>query len=629
MKYTRGLMLGLGVFMSIFILATMVFAEGEVITTLLPTKSTPDSGQLRIAADDSDPIKSIATARLVFDLSPIPKTATIRRVTLRLVGQPAKRPANPQVVQIFPDSSDKSVGSWTATGGRSVFQALTDKLLEKVKEALKNNKETLSFTLSSRSRLSDWQYYSMAAYGGTSSNKPRLIIEYTPPQTWLDREQVSDTTKTRWKYSPQPTNVTVKPILVDTDTIISNPVFYDGGIYLFVQPSSQKTMLYALYPGGRTRWKKEIKERPGSHALVSSAGRLYSVGENRIVIYDLEKDGAEIKKVSLGDFKPALRPTLGVDGSLYAMPSGSGYIYGFNPDPQELWRYHSDKTQLAMASRLTLSPDAGRYAYVLTKVGKETHPVRITTATGDAESYRLGVTKTDNGNETEKNLDLGFTGFYRPVVIKGPQQDYVFLSAYTEQNGMLLAYSGSEVVWWEEGTVSQPIVVRGNVEWGKGRVFAVQSGEFRGYDESNGNKECASSEKGIAATSNLVKDGEDNVYFWNNGILLGYTKGCKQILSQKLAKLPENLELMFAPDGTLYARTEGNALRSITPSRANLNVVQEQLKTDTIYSAGTVHVAANLQIESEHVILKAEKSISFGTGVSVKKGASVRCRIGF
>ena len=623
MKYARMIILGPVVLISISIFATPVFAEGEFITTLL-AKPTGVSGWLKISADDSDPIKSIDEARLSFGLSPIPAAATISKVTLRLVGQPAKSPANPQLVNIFPDGSDKSVGSWTATSDKSVFQVSTEDLRVQVDQALKANKE-LSFRLSSRSRLSDWQYYSMSECGKTSSNMPRLIIEYKPPQALLEREQARDTTKTRWKFFPQSSNVTIKPFLDKVTAIISNPVFYDGGIFLFAQPSSQETMLYALYPGGGNRWDPQpIQIRPGSHALVTNSGRLYSIGEDRFVIYDLEKEGTLIKNVDKGDFKPALRPTAGADGSLYAMPSGSGYIYGFNPDPQELWRYRSDDTKLADASRITFSPDAGRYAYALTKIGSKTRPVRIDSATGNADVYNLPIVKIKrDGQETDKDLGLGFKGFHRPVAIKGPQQDYVFLSAYTEQSGILLAHSGGDVIWWQEGKVSQPIV-----DWGEETVFAVQSNMFRGYDKFNGKQICASSETGIAATSNLLKDGEDNVYFWNNGVLLGYTKDCKNFLSQE-AELPKDLELMFAPDGTLYARTNQNRLYTITPTQNQVTIAQNNLQTDTIYSAKTIQVVANLKVTSEKVILKAENSISFGTGISVKKGASVRCRIGF
>jgi len=114
-------------------------------------------------------------------------------------------------------------------------------------------------------------------------------------------------------------------------SIISNPVFYDGVMYLFAQPSSQLTKLYALKLGGGNLWEpKAIESTPGSHALVSPAGRLYSVGEEGVVLYDLKQEGAKIRNVSIANFKPALRPTLGEDGSLYAMPPGA--LFGFNPD---------------------------------------------------------------------------------------------------------------------------------------------------------------------------------------------------------------------------------------------------------------------------------------------------------
>ena len=51
-----------------------------------------------------------------------------------------------------------------------------------------------------------------------------------------------------------------------------------------------------------------------------------------------------------------------------------------------------------------------------------------------------------------ENLDLGFTSYTRPVVTKGPEQDYVFTGASTAQSGYLLAriretrWSGGETV---------------------------------------------------------------------------------------------------------------------------------------------------------------------------------------
>jgi hypothetical protein len=596
-------------------------ASAEVTTTLLPTRSeslpADQDKMLRIKADENN--KPEIRVRLTFNLGVLPVGATIKKATLQLVAPRGSEVQEVQEVQIFPDGGMQPVGRWTSRTDKCCsFAASSDSLRQTVEDAFVG-KKPLFLTLQSISTRSDWRYYSMADYGGTAANKPRLILEYVLPTALLEREQERDTTKTRWKFFPQPSNVGVKPFLSNL-TIISNPAFYDGGIYLFAQPSSQKTMLYALYAGGGNRWgPKEILVRPGSHALVSSAGRLYSVGEDRVVIYDLENEGMAIKSVDRQDFKPALRPTLGPDGSLYAMPSGSGYLYGFNPDPQELWRYRSDATKLADASRVTLSPDAGRYAYVLTKVGKETHPARIDAATGSPVVYDLKV-KTNESHD----LDLGFKGFHRPLAIKGRQADYVFLAAYTDQNGLLLAQSGGEVIWWKEGPVSQPIV-----DWQENNVLAVQNGSFRAYDKFSGKEVCSSAETNLATTSNLVMDGDGDVYFWNNGSLLGYANDCKNILQQKLSGLPQHLELLFAPDGTLYARTDRNDLYTITPTVKEVTLEKANLHTDTIYSAEAIKVAPNLRVETgTNLFLKAQDHISFGPGFTIMRGASLRCRTG-
>jgi hypothetical protein len=618
MKRVRVRMLVAAISLLLPVPGGLAVASAEVTTTLLPTTSesvpADQDKLLRIKADENN--KPEIRGYLTFDLGALPVGATIKKATLQLV---ASRGSEVQEVQIFPDGGTQPVGRWTSRIDRCcTFAASSDPLRQRVEEAFAAKKR-LSLMLQSISTRSDWRYYSMADYGGTSANKPRLILEYVLPSALLEREQESDTTRTRWRFFPQPSNVRVQPFLANV-TIISNPAFYDGGIYLFAQPSPQKTMLYALYPGGGNRWgPKEIQVRPGSHALVSSAGRLYSVGEDRVEIYDLGNEGATVKSVDLGDFKPAIRPTLGPDGSLYAMPSGSGYIYGFNPDPQELWRYRSDATKLADASRVTLSPDAGRSAYVLTKVGTETHPVRIDAATGSPVVTDLKV-KTNESHD----LDLGFKGFHRPLAIKGRQADYVFLAAYTDQNGLLLAQSGGDVTWWKEGPVSQPIV-----DWEENNVLAVQNGSFRAYDKFSGNEVCSSAEANLATTSNLAMDGDGDVYFWNNGTLLGYASDCRNILQQKLSGLPQHLELLFAPDGTLYARTDHNDLYAITPTVKEVTLAKANLHTDTIYSAEAIKVAENLQVETgTNLFLKAQGHISFGPGFGVKQGASLRCRTG-
>jgi hypothetical protein len=59
-----------------------------------------------------------------------------------------------------------------------------------------------------------------------------------------------------------------------------------------------------------------------------------------------------------------------------------------------------------------------------------------------------------------------------------------------------------------------------------------------------------------------------DLYLWSKGMLVGYRRNCERFFKQQLA-LPEKLELLFAPNGALYARTLSDELYSITPSGPN------------------------------------------------------------
>jgi hypothetical protein len=220
-----------------------------------------------------------------------------------------------------------------------------------------------------------------------------------------------------------------------------------------------------------------------------------------------------------------------------------------------------------------------------------------------------------------------FTAFHRPIVVKGPEQDYVVVGAYSQSDGTLSVFSGGEVRWEKPGPVSQPIVDRD----GK-RVFAVQNGRLQAYDILNGAVLRTSTETDLGATSNLVLDGEDNVYFWNNGTLLCYQNSCQALFRQPVGNLPKDLELLFSPDGTLYVRTAAQQLFSLTPlaNQALLTLEQAQVQTNTIYGADSIRVANNVRVSQEmRLVLKAEKTISFNPGFSVQQGAQLRCQIRF
>jgi outer membrane protein assembly factor BamB len=647
MKSIHAILLSLLLSIGLLPFTVETLAETRVTITLLPDKAvseptTDDDRLLKISADGSS--KPTSEARLGFDLSAIPGKAKIQKVTLRVVPEANGKAA--QKVNIYVRQESNPSGFWSIAPG----EAEPKKRPVSMQRAIVAG-EKLSLRLSSVSSNSEWKYYSISEKN-PSSFKPRLIIEYEVPEirNWQNTE------RTDWKFYPRPASVKPKPLLDKVD-IISNPVFYKDAVYLFAKPTSESTQLYALNFNGRELWEPiEIKITPASHAVVSHTGILYSVGEDHIALYDLKNAGEriehkELKDLKLTDLGNSLKldinnpPTLGADGSLYIVPSGSGYVYGLNPNLKELWRYPSgvddkkiDKEKIDKASRIVLSPDAQRYAYVMIKSGKNIKGVRINTADGEIKLYEKYVGKDPADERKAKEFEFGnrYTDFHRPLVVKGPKRDYVFLSAYSNSDGILAAYSGPEAVWSTAGPVSSPIADR--VE--KNVVVVqniVQNSRLRAYEKFNGAESCHSEEDTeLKATSNLVMDGDDNVYFWNNDTFYGYTKDCKRFLMQELKELPKELELLFAPDGTLYAfiattltQSGKQSLYSITPSQPTFTLDSDNVQTDTIYSADTIRVANNLQLgETTNIILKAGK-ISFGKPFTVKKGARLTCKIGF
>jgi len=276
-----------------FTFAISAFAQRRITTTLLPVKAESAPGGagdvLKISADGSDPIQSTSSALLTFDPRGIPLQATIKNATLRLVGK--TNTTNPQLVKVTVDGQQDSIGQWTAVPGGSVFSATSDSLRQVIATRVQAQ-QTITLRLTSKSRLSDWDYYAMSDTAYPSSSKPRLIVEYELPATLDVPFESYAPTRTSWRFFPAPTQVKIKPFLSKV-TIISNPVFYQGDMYLFGKPTSQETLLYGLSSGGAVRWGTPIPVVPGSYALATWTGRLYSLGENRIVLYG--KAGGKIQ----------------------------------------------------------------------------------------------------------------------------------------------------------------------------------------------------------------------------------------------------------------------------------------------------------------------------------------------
>jgi hypothetical protein len=599
----------LGLQLATFVCARPARAQVRITSTLLPVKaeSTParPDDMLKISANGSDPIESTSTALLSFDLRGIPQHANITGATLRLVGRSNGSAPQPQLVRITADSQTDSIGQWTAVQGETVFSAASDRLKQRIAAGVQAQ-QTVALRLASKSRQSDWDYYSLSETAYASSYKPRLIVEYTIPDA---TPELDTTTRTFWKFLPDSEAVLVRTFF-DKVSPISNPAFYQGNIYLFGNPSSQETSLYGVAPGGAEQWSTRIKDKPGWNALATRTGRLYSVGENYIRLFDLQKQGANLPAVSVPGLTLDVPATLGADGSLYFVPSGNGYVYGLNPEQKELWRYPAENNAgSATVSRVTLSPVAQRYAYVLTRRSNKNTLARINAGDGSASLV---------------TLDEKFTKFHRPVV--APEHDYVVVAAYNESAGTLSAYSDGELRWEKPGSISQPVTDHA----GK-KVFALQNGRFRSFDILNGEVQCSSPEPGPELTGdpNLVVDGDDNVYFWSKARLYAFKSNCERLFERSINGLPQDLELLFGPDGTLYARTRMQQIFTLTPIRTLLDLDQPKIKTDTVYTAGKLRTVGPVSLKKDmRVTFKAEKGIALSPGFSVAQGARLRCQIG-
>lgn len=561
----------LTLYISAAFLANTALAQTRITTLVAKeARSVParSDNMLKISTDESDPIKSTSHVMLTFVLDPIPAQSKITGATLRLVGNPAARnvaEATPQLVTILPINyrTNDPIGQWSARPGESVFTATGESLSQAIAWSMFRGTAFI-IELTSRSRLSDWNYYGLSDKDFPSSFKPRLIVEYELPSKWQAFTQ--DTTRTPGPFQvPRSAGAMATPFHQELK-FISNPGFFNNRIFVFGQTTAPETFLYEFLPSGPQTWSQKTSPAPGSHVLIReldgwyihspndpSNGRnmpnrvdLYSVGNDHIVRYQLFQTGApwkglQDKMVSVPDLKLDVPPTLGADGSLYFVRSG--YVYGLDPNLQELWRYPEKGAGATTYSRVTLS-DGERYAYFLTQQNKENKLVSIDTSDGSA---------------TTTPLSSDWTGFQRALVVKGPEKDYVIVAAYSHDDGTLSAYSDGQLLWQKPGTVSQPIVDRTGE-----RVFAIQKGTLHEYNLLNGAAVCNSAETDLEADSNPVLDVDNNLYVWSNGTLLGYTNTCHRFWIQRL-ELPKTLELLFTPGGDLLARTATDHLFLINP----------------------------------------------------------------
>jgi hypothetical protein len=639
-------------------------AERRLTMTLLPVKAAGaiegSDGNAGLLWIQNSPARDLYVQ---FDLSALPPglgETDLVRCTLRLVAQDVTYlpPGNP-------DSGGQLVivkGQLANNNFTPVAKAQEIVSLSTLSDAAKKNNVALgaagsltqavyqkyagdkiiSFRLHTDSNKASSLIYS-SANSGIASNIPRLVIEYKLPPpglletaAWSQHQQNPEHSgRSPWVPFRAPTGFSLAKISLprinqNAGSVADYPLIYQGNIYL-ISKALDENYLFSLDFKGTERWRRAIgKGTVQRSPVISRNGILNVVTENQIAAYDLNREGKDVAVYALTG-KPSAYTDLtqGNDGSLFLALAENdlNYIYGFTPGLKPFLKSGPLAKGQEKISTITVHPD-GRKIFAHTPVGA----VVIDVANpSEQRTVQLG----DNQDKPWE---------YYHVPIAGPAGDVMVFSDFTSKanKGHVWGYTSTQKIWGASGTLLPQPVLASN-----GRVYFLQDGQLKAhkYDQV-GAAEVVSAGANLNATSNLVMDGADSIYFWDNGYLHGYGADGKPLFAKlpltagiqerggQTGEGPEQfIRLMLGPDGTLWTNNKnGDGLFAFKPAYASpdLTLQQKDIKSQTAYrtegklTVGGVSIKANTQL-----LFQAQNGIGFASGFRVQQGATVAARTGF
>ena len=511
-------------------------------------------------------------------------------------------------------------------------------------------------------------------------------------------------------------------------SVVDYPLIYRGSMYLISKVLAQNYLLSLDFKGVE-RWRRDIgKGTVQRSPVISRSGILYLVTETQITGYDLLQAGKEYASCELTGARKLSAYTgltQGEDGSLFlAMAENdSNFIYGFSPRLVPFLKAGPFGVGQQKISTITVTPDGSRIfaqtpkGAVVIDIADPSEQKSITLANAPDvpyEYYYVPVAgladnimifsdftgRANRGNiwgysETQRIWNASGTLLSQPVLGSNGRVYYI-------QGGILKGHryneTGTAKVLCGDGCnaeataeIADGIVSRINID-NPGEGYRNPPLVTLADGEGSGAKATAEVANGVITkisvvdggrgygsppavrfnqlktTSNLVMDGADNIYFWDNGYLHGYRpdgerlfdrldltkeglEGQRHADPEKLSatlKAPRSNEssgpeqfirLMVGPDGTLWANNKsGDSLYAFKPSFAEENptLTQNDIQTNTVYRAtGTLTVGSPdpkkiLEVKSgTQIFLQAQQGIAFKKGFVVEKGAELLCRTGF
>ena len=477
--------------------------------------------------------------------------------------------------------------------------------------------------------------YSPNAYGETPSNKPHLVVEYSLGSpglmetfSWSQHQQNPEHTgRSQWIPFRNPNGVTLKELDLSkitrvAGTIADYPLIYKGKLYVVYKIGGGENYFEVMnFKGKRYWWETGIGKGVVQRSpVISRNGIMYIVTEGSISAHDLNNKGISVGKYNLlGNLSAYTDLTIGNDGSLFLAlkEKDMNYVYGFDPKLQPFMKAGPFGSGEEKISTLTVSPDGTKLFAQSPEGGKV-----------------IDIANPSDVKTLALNNKNGRDYFHVPVV--APDGNTVMFSAYaiSANNGGVWGRTEDRKVWDSSGTTTPQPVLGSN-----DNVYFIQDGQLQRhkFDELGSNLDPKGS--GLRVSSNLVMDGANNLFFWDNGTLLGFDREGNSLFKVNVQGLkisetegPEQfIRLMMGPDGTLWANNKnGSSLYAFEPTykEANLNLKQADIKNQTVYRAAGEISAGQLVLDNVNIMLQAKNGIKFSKGFKVKKGASLLCRTG-
>ncbi|NTW06427.1 MAG: hypothetical protein HGA29_01140 [Syntrophaceae bacterium] len=527
------------------------------------------------------------------------------------------------------------------------------------------------------------------------SYNPRLIIEFKPkPQGfyesmgWLQHQHNPEHTgRQPWVPFRNPANFCLNTISLPqidgiNGGIADYPLIYRGNLYL-VGKFNNENYLFSLDFKGNILWPPcavgagKIQRSPA----ISSDGIIYIVTENQtanhIAAYDLKQSEKScqpqtehlstypLKHKLDGKLSAYTDLTIGNDGSIFLAldESDDNYIYGFTPNLQPFLKAGPFGKGEDKISTITVSRD-GRKIFAQVPTGAV-----VIDITNPLEQQKIDINKKlVNSPEALRSFE------YYHVPVAGPGGNVMIFSDFppNEHKSNVWGYTAPGDYIWNSASdktlVSQPVC--GFNEY----IYYIQEGQLQQHKYKNiGQGKILTKGKVLNFTSNLVMDGADNIYFWDNGLLHGYKPDGTSMFKSKddsetavivnkcdnSKKDDENqgrilernkndkgeeihgperfIRLMMGPDGTLWTNNKnGGEIFVLQPlyDAVNLTLRQEDIKSRTAYrvsgilSVGDGNDKLTVQKDMQ-LLFQAQEGVGFAKGFRVEKGASINVRTGF